>query len=515
MAAGRSTQYHFAIFGDASRDLTHLVSLARDLRGEYGDKGLLAVTLHGRPATNESILLFQFSFLSYSGALRSRMEREARKLSCKLLDPQLLPEDERDRFYEKKLKMFEVKGELLPEPAAGLAAFRKSMQAPAVRAPAASAKTSAPVSSSIASTVSGAPAPVSHEPVAPPQRRAPVAPTPAHPHVSVVFDSEDALADSLHTCVAQGVLGVPLTKEVEQGSTIEVELKSKGGSTVRLSAHVLGPDFDGKTLRIVPEPSSAGARDFLRQHGQAAREGRKLAPAPNDRRQSDRFHTLLEVSFHDFPELSTEFATNISQGGLFVRTQTPPPLRSQVRLSLTLPGGEKIATAAEVVHVVRPDDAERFGAIAGVGISFARNDEAFQGRIDALIKQYEQRRPLVLIVDDDAFFRRVLSDALTVQGMETVVVGNSDEAMNFLIDRLDELDAMTLDVAMPKLDGFGLIDRIRRLGGETDLRILVISSRVSTQVDDLVRQRHVTNAIQKSTPLPELVAAVRAVLRKG
>ena len=65
----------------------------------------------------------------------------------------------------------------------------------------------------------------------------------------------------------------------------------------------------------------------------------------------------------------------------------------------------------------------------------------------------------VLVVDDAAFMRKMVSDALSVGGHEVVgEAGNGDEA----VQRYRELrpDVTTLDITMPEKDGISALKEI-------------------------------------------------------
>ena len=89
-------------------------------------------------------------------------------------------------------------------------------------------------------------------------------------------------------------------------------------------------------------------------------------------------------------------------------------------------------------------------------------------------------RPRVLVVDDSAFARTVLSRLLRVSG-EIDVVGIARDGEDALekIETLDP-DVMTLDLTMPHLDGIGVL---RALAGRTRPRVVVVSiSSVDTEI---------------------------------
>jgi two-component system chemotaxis response regulator CheB len=78
----------------------------------------------------------------------------------------------------------------------------------------------------------------------------------------------------------------------------------------------------------------------------------------------------------------------------------------------------------------------------------------------------------VVIADDSAFMRRLISDVLTRAGMEVVALAaNGREAIDAC--RRYKPDVLSLDLAMPEVDG---IEVMRALRPMRDLRIVVVSS---------------------------------------
>src|SRR5262249_10282298 len=75
----------------------------------------------------------------------------------------------------------------------------------------------------------------------------------------------------------------------------------------------------------------------------------------------------------------------------------------------------------------------------------------------------------VVVADDSAFMRRLLSDALRARGFEVVgEAKDGDEALSLC--RARQPDALTLDLAMPGLDGLGVLRALR----ETHSRVPVV-----------------------------------------
>ena len=81
--------------------------------------------------------------------------------------------------------------------------------------------------------------------------------------------------------------------------------------------------------------------------------------------------------------------------------------------------------------------------------------------------------PRVVVADDSALMRRIVSNSLTRAGVDVVgAAADGDQALA-LCER-EHPDAMTLDLAMPGLDGLGVLRRLK--AGGTRLPVVVVSA---------------------------------------
>lgn len=79
----------------------------------------------------------------------------------------------------------------------------------------------------------------------------------------------------------------------------------------------------------------------------------------------------------------------------------------------------------------------------------------------------------VVVADDSAFMRRLISDALTERGAQVVGVGrNGDEALKLCAQHRP--DVLSLDLAMPGTDGIGVLRELRRIG--SPVAVVVVSA---------------------------------------
>jgi two-component system OmpR family response regulator len=118
--------------------------------------------------------------------------------------------------------------------------------------------------------------------------------------------------------------------------------------------------------------------------------------------------------------------------------------------------------------------------------------------------------PRLLIVDDEANLRSMLSAALRHHGFETTEADNGRDAL----DRIaaDRPDLVVLDVMMPDLDGFEVCRRLRTNGDHTPVLFLTARDDTEAKVRGLTLGGD--DYLQKPFSLDELVARTEAVLRR-
>ena len=117
----------------------------------------------------------------------------------------------------------------------------------------------------------------------------------------------------------------------------------------------------------------------------------------------------------------------------------------------------------------------------------------------------------VLVVDDDEDIRGLVAMRLKAAGHRVVAVGDGSAALA-LVEERGLPEVAVLDVSMPGMDGFQLLEALRKLGG-SDVRVVFLSARV--QEHDVARGRAVgatyltkpfiasalINAVERSTPV--------------
>ena len=118
-------------------------------------------------------------------------------------------------------------------------------------------------------------------------------------------------------------------------------------------------------------------------------------------------------------------------------------------------------------------------------------------------------RVKILVADDEVNIRRVLETRLTMQGHEVRMAENGAEALELF--RGFEPDVVVLDVMMPELDGFAVVERIRAQS-EVPIILLTALGDVADRITGL--QLGADDYMVKPFSPKELEARIRCVLRR-
>ena len=117
----------------------------------------------------------------------------------------------------------------------------------------------------------------------------------------------------------------------------------------------------------------------------------------------------------------------------------------------------------------------------------------------------------LLIVDDDRPVRRMLERLLAAEGYGVTSAADGGAAL-VAVER-SVPDLLILDVAMPGLDGFAVARRVRAKGLPVPILFLTARDAVSDRVGGF--DAGGDDYLVKPFALPELLARVRALLRRG
>ena len=117
---------------------------------------------------------------------------------------------------------------------------------------------------------------------------------------------------------------------------------------------------------------------------------------------------------------------------------------------------------------------------------------------------------VVLTVDDSKTMRNMLRLALTDAGYTVVQADDGVHGMEILKSNR-AIDVIITDINMPRMDGFGFINHVRKERADTSTPILVLTTESDMEKKQRARQAGATGWIVKPFDPAKLVAAVRRV----
>ncbi|HTD76873.1 MAG TPA: response regulator [Chloroflexota bacterium] len=119
----------------------------------------------------------------------------------------------------------------------------------------------------------------------------------------------------------------------------------------------------------------------------------------------------------------------------------------------------------------------------------------------------------MLIVDDDAALREVLSCLLAEDGWRVATAADGEAALAAVEQH--KPSAVVLDLMMPRVDGFEVLQTLRRRPSTQDLPVIVVTAKDLTDED---RERLARNAqrviVKQAVPLEELREEIRGILTR-
>ncbi len=116
----------------------------------------------------------------------------------------------------------------------------------------------------------------------------------------------------------------------------------------------------------------------------------------------------------------------------------------------------------------------------------------------------------ILLVDDEPDLRRMVRRYLQAEGFEIAEASNGADALSRY--REGSPDLIVLDVAMPGMDGFAVLQEVRRT---SDTPVIMLTARAEEIDRVLGLTIGADDYVTKPFSPRELVARIRAVLRRG
>ena len=189
-----------------------------------------------------------------------------------------------------------------------------------------------------------------------------------------------------------------------------------------------------------------------------------------ERRQHPRTPAILRITYESAGVLKTDYAENISRGGLFISTDEPMAVGTPVQLELNCVGTRiKIPVQGVVRWSGMRSPGDDLPPVMGLGVELDElEDPVKRAHLEALVDAaFDPAGPVdtraqfkILLIDPNAYAREMFRNGLLALTREALEVEDGVSAMELC--RGVQFDLFIVELRTPEMDGTEVIRRIRR-----------------------------------------------------
>ncbi|MDQ3067284.1 MAG: response regulator, partial [Actinomycetota bacterium] len=157
------------------------------------------------------------------------------------------------------------------------------------------------------------------------------------------------------------------------------------------------------------------------------------------------------------------------------------------------------------VHIVSGVDELQPALMAGAAafVQKPASLEALQGVFGGIESFIDRDVRRLLVVDDDETQRKAIVELVGGDGdIEIVAVGSSEEALAAL-DSQPPFDCMVLDLKLPKMTGFDLLEKVKTSAESRSLPVIVYTGKDLTRREETKLKRYAETIVVKDARSPE------------
>jgi len=120
-----------------------------------------------------------------------------------------------------------------------------------------------------------------------------------------------------------------------------------------------------------------------------------------------------------------------------------------------------------------------------------------------------RRTKSILVIDDDSFILQLIQNTLQPEGYDVIVAADGVYGMTLM--RGAKPDLVLLDIMMPGLDGYQVLESIRK---HSDVPIIMITAKLDVDSIKQAVDLGADDYVKKPFTPAELVARINAKLRR-
>jgi CheY-like chemotaxis protein/two-component sensor histidine kinase len=306
-----------------------------------------------------------------------------------------------------------------------------------------------------------------------------------------------------------------------------------GGTGLGLSIVKSVVELNGGTVNLVSELGKGSTFTVTVPLAQPAVDIATPAPTPAQAPAAAPGHRFILVVEED-PNIAELIRRYLERGGYSVDTASSSEEALQrvgqrrpdlITLDINLPGMDGLTVASRLAEapetrripilVISVMQDKVRGAHLGLFNSLAKpiNEEQLVGTVQRLLGQSRDRR--VLVADDDADVRTLLRVALGKAGFAVKTARDGKEAL--AIARRGGIGLLLMDLRMPVMDGFAVLQALRKDQATAELPVIVMtgSERLKVGARASVLALGAADFVTKPFDLDTLIQEVRTIMQQG
>ena len=135
--------------------------------------------------------------------------------------------------------------------------------------------------------------------------------------------------------------------------------------------------------------------------------------------------------------------------------------------------------------------------------------------LDVPYQYVDERQTTFLIVDDDSAFSMLLKEAICSEFPEADVIITDDGYEALLLIGERKPNVVFLDLKMPKIDGFQVLNLLKPRKKDNSMKIVVLSAYIDQQVRERLSKTVTDEIWEKGKDIWELLRSLRSMLNIG
>jgi len=116
----------------------------------------------------------------------------------------------------------------------------------------------------------------------------------------------------------------------------------------------------------------------------------------------------------------------------------------------------------------------------------------------------------ILVIDDEAYIRRVLELKLKNRGYQVITAANGEDGLAIIKDQRPVV--VITDIMMPKLDGKGLCEKTNHLKQARPFLTIVVTARINPNEKNWIGQMQDTLLMEKPFSPTKIVEVIEQYL---